>query len=47
MSCRLFIAWFDLWIGAYWERRTRTLFILPLPMIGVAISFRGKTWLGK
>lgn len=32
-----FFRWYDLRIGAYWDRSNRVLYICPLPMIGVAI----------
>ena len=32
-------AWYDLWIGFYWDRRARVLYVLPVPMLGVKISF--------
>lgn len=33
------VAWWDLWIGAYWDRKRRWLYLLPVPMIGVVIKF--------
>lgn len=33
-------AWFDLWVGAYWDRRQRRLYILPLPCCGIVVEFR-------
>lgn len=32
-------AWYDFWIGVYWDRKNRALFILPLPMLGIKIQF--------
>jgi hypothetical protein len=40
MKVRFIFAWYDLWIGAYWDRRNRRLYILPLPTIGIVIQFR-------
>lgn len=40
MKTRLFFAWFDLWVGAYWDRRARILYVCPLPMVGVAFGPR-------
>ncbi len=41
---KVFFAWYDMWIGAYWDRDTRTLYICPFPMIVIAIksSVRGR-----
>lgn len=35
---RLLFAWYDLWIGVYWDRNERKLYILPLPMLGVVLD---------
>ena len=39
MRVRPFFAWYDLWVGAYWDQKARRLYLLPLPMLGVVISF--------
>lgn len=38
--CRLkfFFRWYDLWVGAYYDRKNRHLYLCPLPMIGVRIA---------
>jgi len=35
-------AWYDLWIGFYWNREKRRLYILPLPCMGIVIQFQEK-----
>ena len=42
MRIRLVLAWYDLWIGAYWDRASRTLYLM-VPMIGVAIELDALT----
>lgn len=39
MKIRPLFAWYDLWIGLYWDRKGRKLYILPLPCIGIVIEF--------
>jgi hypothetical protein len=33
------VAWFDLWVGVYWDRRARRLYVLPLPCVGFVVEF--------
>lgn len=39
MRIRPVFAWYDLWVGAYWDRRCRKLYVLPLPCIGFWVEF--------
>jgi hypothetical protein len=34
-----YFAWYDLWIGAYWDRAKSILYI-GIPMVGIKIDFR-------
>jgi len=40
MKIALLFAWYDLWIGLYWDKKNKWLYILPLPMIGIILKFR-------
>lgn len=37
IKIKLLFAWYDLWVGAFWSSKSRKLYILPLPMIGLEI----------
>ena len=39
MRFRLFFAWYDLWVGAYWDRKARTLYLAPIPTVVLEVSF--------
>lgn len=31
--------WYDLWVGFYWDREKRDLYINPLPMVVIRLGF--------
>ena len=39
MRLRPIFRWYDLWVGAFWDRSKHRLYILPLPCVGVVIDF--------
>lgn len=40
MRIRPVFAWYDLWIGAFWDAKKRRLYILPLPCVGFYLEFQ-------
>lgn len=39
MRVRPLFAWYDLWVGVFWDRQRRKLYVLPLPCVGVVVEF--------
>lgn len=39
-SVRPIFAWYDLWVGFYWDPAKRRLFFMPLPCVGLVFQFR-------
>lgn len=39
MSVSVFFRWYDLWVGAYYDRTARVLYVCPVPCFGVRITF--------
>ena len=37
MKIRLLFAWYDCWVGAYWNEKAKTLYLM-LPFIGLQIK---------
>jgi len=37
---QIFLAWYDIWIGAYYNQLVKTLYICPLPMICIRLEGR-------
>lgn len=42
MTIKPLFAWYDLWVGVFWDSKLRKLYILPLPCIGVVLTFAAK-----
>lgn len=40
MTVKPLVAWYDFWIGAFWDSARRRLYVLPLSCIGVVIQFK-------
>jgi hypothetical protein len=39
VSIKPIFAWYDLWVGAFWDSTKRRLYLFPVPMLGVVIQF--------
>jgi len=42
VTVRPIVAWYDLWVGAYWDQKGRRLYILPIPCVGIVLDFGQK-----
>ena len=41
MKVRPIFAWYDLWVGAFWDAAKRRLYVFPVPTLGLVIQFGG------
>ena len=32
--------WYDLWVGAYWDAPRKTLYLFPVPTLGLKINWK-------
>ena len=40
MKISFFLAWYDFWIGWYYDQKKQCLYISPLPMCVVVVRFK-------
>ena len=39
MKIKFIFAWYDFWVGFYWDSDKRKLYLLPIPMFGIVFDF--------
>ena len=42
LRIQLIFAWYDFWIGFYWDRVNHCLYVFPVVCLGAKIDFRPK-----
>lgn len=42
MTIKPIFAWYDLWIGVFYDRIKRKIYVLPLPCLGFVITLKSK-----
>lgn len=40
MKVKVFFAWYDFWVGMFFDRDKRVLYICPLPMLVIRVRRR-------
>jgi len=39
MKARIIFKWYDFWVGFFWDRHKKMLYIFPVPMLGIRLAF--------
>lgn len=40
MKISFLLAWYDLWVGFFWDKKKKWLYILPIPCCGIIVKFK-------
>lgn len=40
MTIKPIFAWYDFWVGLFWDSKKRKLYVFPIPMVGIVIDFK-------
>jgi len=40
VKIKLIFAWYDFWVGVFYDREKRRIYVFPLPMLGLMIQLR-------
>lgn len=43
MKIQLIFVWYDLWIGLFIDRKNKTVYLFPIPMVGIKIIWYVRT----
>lgn len=42
MNIKPIFAWYDFWLGWFWDSKKRKLYIFPIPTLGIVLHFPEK-----
>ena len=43
MKINLIFAWYDFWVGVFYDQNKRFIYIFPVPMFGIIIKLKPLT----
>lgn len=45
MKISLLFAWYDIWVGLFWDKKKKWLYFFPIPCLGIIFKFRRKKFI--